>query len=106
MSNKIQDLITSCDNFSGDSEEFAAIVAAGLETLDVKQVTFATDFQVAISTISRWAAGKNMPHPAVRSFVVDRIAKRAHATANAGKPSGAYGGGTDSGVFPIAAKGQ
>ena len=105
MSSKIQSLISSCETFSGESNDFAAIVRLGLEVLDVTQETFATEFQVAISTISRWAAGKNMPHSAVRSFVVDRISQRARATERAGKRSGSHGA-SDSGVFPIAAKGQ
>jgi hypothetical protein len=62
-----------------DSPLFARIVAnAGV--LSRTQADLATSFEVAESTVSRWAKGTARPHPRIQKFVVSELRRVADRT--------------------------
>lgn len=67
-----EELVALCDRFD-DSADFAAVVNGALGLGGVQQSDLANEFEVAVSTISRWAAGSAKPRPRIQRFVVDRI---------------------------------
>ena len=56
---------------------FQRIVAEELDELGLYQRELAEEFQVAESTVSRWASGAARPHPRLQSLIVADIGKRA-----------------------------
>lgn len=59
------------------SADFADAVQQSLQLLGIYQRDLARDFQVAESTVSRWAKGTARPHPAIQKLVLAWIGKRA-----------------------------
>jgi transcriptional regulator with XRE-family HTH domain len=82
----ISDLKEMCSRWDGSSEAFAEIVSATIKTLGVYQRDLAAEFEVAVSTVSRWASGTARPHPRFQKLIVTAIWKRA---SNALRSSGA-----------------
>lgn len=81
------DLRKHCSNWDGSSDGFAAIVANALDTLGVYQHDLAREFQVANSTVSRWANGVACPHPRVQKLIVASIRKRADRVNHGARPA-------------------
>lgn len=76
---------------SGTPESFAGIVAEAFETLGAYQRDLADDFEVAESTVSRWARGIARPHPLIQKQIVQWISRRAKKLAPPrSASSGAY----------------
>jgi len=66
---------------------FQDIVADALGVLGLYQRELAAEFQVAESTVSRWASGVARPHPRLQGLVVAAIGKRAaRVRGKTGKP--------------------
>ena len=60
---------------------FARIVADSLEVLGLLQRDLAQEFEVEVSTVSRWASGAAKPHPRLQRQVVQWIKRRAEKAA-------------------------
>jgi hypothetical protein len=73
------DLKVLCASWDGSTEAFRHIVAEALHTLGVYQHELARSFQVADSTVSRWASGVARPHPRLQRLIVTSIHRRAAA---------------------------
>ena len=73
-------LAKQCDEWAGDADAFGTIVHDGLKHLGRKQREFADAFEVAISTVSRWADGSVLPHPVMQRFVVAWIKDAVNAS--------------------------
>lgn len=84
---------TTCNAWLGDektasAEAFAQILAVSFEVLGTFQRDLAVEFEVAESTVSRWAKGTARPHPRIQKQVIRslqrRVAKRMRAMTNPG----------------------
>jgi len=71
------DLKNMCRQWDRSSEGFQRIVAAVVESLGIYQRELADEFQVAESTVSRWAHGVARPHPRLQRLIVASLEKRA-----------------------------
>ena len=87
---------------SGTPESFANIVGEAFETLGAYQRDLADDFEVAESTVSRWARGIARPHPLIQRQIVQWICRRAKKQMAVKSGSS----GTYSVLAPVYAKGQ
>lgn len=72
---------------TAENEAFCSIVARALET-DVSAREVAMWFEVAESTVLRWASGVARPHPSIRASVVAKL-RAAHEAAIASSEPGA-----------------
>jgi len=70
-------LRAACEAWDGSSSAFAAIVAESLRSLGLYHRDLAREFQVAESTVSRWASGVARPHPRIQRLVVASLSRRA-----------------------------
>ena len=70
------ELKESCSKWDKSSEQFSWIVAAAVGTLGLYQRELAAEFEVAESTVSRWANGVARPHPRLQQLIVSAIEKR------------------------------
>ncbi len=52
---------------------FAYLVKVAIENYDVAPAEIANKFGIDGSTVNRWSAGRNAPHPMVRPLVIDWI---------------------------------
>ena len=73
---ELMDLRQLCSQWDKSSEGFARIVAATVQTLGLYQRELASEFEVAESTVSRWANGVARPHPRAQKSIVAAIEKR------------------------------
>jgi len=82
---------TSCNAWlshekTASAEAFAQILAVSFEVLGTFQRDLAVEFEVAESTVSRWAKGTARPHPRIQKQVIRslqrRAAKRTRATSH------------------------
>jgi ribosome-binding protein aMBF1 (putative translation factor) len=77
-----QELAAACSGQrSKDLPDFALIVQNSFDVLGLYQRDLARDFEVAESTVSRWAKGVAKPHPHVQRLVIAWIGKRAERLA-------------------------
>jgi len=85
----------------GSSDEFAQLVRTAFEVLGAYQRDLAAEFEVAESTVSRWAKGTARPHPRIQKQVIRALTRRANRVAER-----RIGGSTTSPGFaiPMAAK--
>ena len=60
------------------SDQFAQLVEQAFAVLGMFQRDLATEYEVAISTISRWAKGTARPHPLLQKQIVKSLAQRNH----------------------------
>lgn len=67
------------------SADFADVLQQSLLLLGIYQSDLARAFEVAESTVSRWAKGIARPHPAIQKLVLAWIGKRAAKLASAQK---------------------
>ncbi|HWO18429.1 MAG TPA: hypothetical protein VNO30_06620 [Kofleriaceae bacterium] len=67
------------DEIEGNASEggFAKILAASFEVLGTLQHDLAVEFEVAESTVSRWAKGTARPHPRIQKQVIRSLQRRA-----------------------------
>ena len=65
-----------------------------------RQRELAEDFEVAESTVYRWASGLAVPHPKIQGLVVKWIKSRLSTSESR------LGSASDSGTIPLAAKGK
>ena len=64
----------ACEHWKiGDSAGFQRIVSQFLDQLGAHQRDLASKFEVAESTISRWARGTARPHRLVQRVIVDKL---------------------------------
>ena len=56
-------------------EYFSGAIKIALNEYDLPVLEMATEFQVADSTIERWASGTAIPHPKIRQIILSYIAK-------------------------------
>lgn len=52
-----------------DDEVFRAALAAS----PIGDRALARKVEVSLATVKRWRSGKNLPHPAVRKFVIEAL---------------------------------
>lgn len=57
-------------------EYFSGAVKIALNEYNLPVLEMATEFQVADSTIERWASGTAIPHPKLRQIILSYIAER------------------------------
>jgi len=62
---------------NASTEGFAGILAASFEVLGTFQRDLAVEFEVAESTVSRWAKGTARPHPRIQKQVIRSLQRRA-----------------------------
>ena len=67
-----------CESFEREpnTELFGRIVA-GADVLSRSQKELAVQFEVAESTVSRWAKGYARPHPRLQKYVVSKLKTQA-----------------------------
>lgn len=65
------------DEKNASAEGFAGILAASFEVLGTFQRDLAVEFEVAESTVSRWAKGTARPHPRIQKQVIRSLQRRA-----------------------------
>ena len=73
---ELRDLNQLCSEWDKSSKGFARIVASTIQTLGLYQHELASEFEVAESTVSRWANGVARPHPHAQKLIVAAIEKR------------------------------
>jgi hypothetical protein len=56
---------------------FSVLVGSSFVALGTVQRELAEEFEVAISTVSRWASGLARPHPRLQKQIVQALARRA-----------------------------
>lgn len=71
------DLEECCRRWNGSSEGFAQVISTAVHSLGLYQRELANQFQVADSTVSRWASGIARPHPRLQKIIVASILRRA-----------------------------
>ena len=64
-----------------DKDTFTSLVKAAIDHYDVKPSEIANHFGVDASTISRWTAGRNAPHPMARPVIIEWIGKHIESEA-------------------------
>ena len=104
-------LLRMCTEWKESPEDFALILRESIDSLKALRLAdLAHQFEVAESTVSRWAAGIVKPHPLVQRSVVRKLGNRIRAAVQAAQPDRAAQG---SGLTPspgrtyaIAAKGK
>ncbi len=70
----LAELKHACEHWKlGDSDGFQRIVAQFLAQLGAYQRDLAFKFEVAESTVSRWARGTARPHKLVQRVIVDKL---------------------------------
>ena len=57
-------------------EYFSDVVKIALNEYDLPVLEMATKFQVANSTIERWASGAAVPHPMFRQIILSWVAEK------------------------------
>jgi len=73
---RLSDLQQLCMEWNDSSEGFAKIIEATSITLGLYRRELASEFEVAESTVSRWANGVDRPHPRIQKMIVKSILKR------------------------------
>ena len=63
-------------NAPTSQEYFSGAVKIALNEYDLPVLEMATEFQVADSTIGRWANGAAIPHPKLRQIILNWIAEK------------------------------
>ncbi len=66
--------INSCD--SASKEYFSASIKIAMREYNLPILELANEFQVAPSTVERWASGVAVPHPKVRQLILEWIVKQ------------------------------
>jgi len=96
-----QELKEMCERWDKSPEQFAEIVRNSV-AMGVYQRELATEFEVAVSTVSRWASGIAKPHPRMQKLIISALEKRARSRVSG--PGSASGGVPR--PIPLAARGR
>lgn len=72
----IEELVTNCTDWKPAKLSFCDVIGAAL-TLGNSQRELAREFEVAESTVSRWARGVARPHPRLQLQIVKSVKRRA-----------------------------
>lgn len=79
---------------SQDDATFQALLAQGIESLQLVDKDIAHAFTVSRPTVTRWRNGESAPHPALRKPVFDWLERRARTmnrrSSSVSSGSGAY----------------
>ena len=94
------EIVQLCTKWKTDRTVFPTIVQEGVKYLNISQRELAEDFEVAESTVYRWASGLAVPHPKIQGLVVKWIKSRLSTSESR------LGSASDSGTIPLAAKGK
>ena len=70
------DVYAACLAWNGDEVECAHILLSALESTGIKPRDLAAELQVDPSSISRWASGKNHPHPIIWKKIISSLKRR------------------------------
>lgn len=94
------------DAKNASSAEFAAILAAASTALGMFQRDLAVEFEVAESTVSRWAKGTARPHPRIQKQIVRSLQRRVNKliTPPTPRPARVTGQPFNAAPIPLAAK--
>lgn len=65
-----------CEEWKDSDEDFAKIVESACTILGMHRRDLAIEFEVAESTVSRWANGVTCPLPRMQKLIVNYIGKR------------------------------
>lgn len=65
-----------CSEWKDSDEDFAKIVESACTNLGMNRRDLAVEFEVAESTVSRWANGVTCPLPRMQKLIVTYILKR------------------------------
>lgn len=65
-----------------DDAAFKAVVARGMELMQLLDTDLSHHFGVSRPTVNRWRTGANAPHPALRKHVFAWLRNRAAALLN------------------------
>ena len=68
-----EDYAKACKEWTGDAREFALIVQ-NAKIAGVSRRDLVHEFEFAVTTIDRWAAGEAVPHRRIQKLVVNRLA--------------------------------
>lgn len=79
-----------CKEWNGSREGFSQIVSMAVRSLGLYQRELANEFQVADSTVSRWASGIARPHPRLQKMIVAYILRRAQRSTGNEQPAATY----------------
>lgn len=79
-----KDLMMLCSDNQKNPVEFARILQESFTILGLYQRDLARDFEVAESTVSRWAKGTSRPHPQIQRHIIGWISRRAAKVAPVG----------------------
>lgn len=66
-------LLESTELDQSDAQTFQTIVSEAISHYDVQPKGMAKHFGINVSTVGRWAEGRNAPHPMVRPLVIGWI---------------------------------
>lgn len=69
-----QELQELCAHWDTGFDGFAKIVQGAIDMAYERDL--ASAFEVAVSTVSRWASGAARPDPRIQKLIVDEIARR------------------------------
>jgi transcriptional regulator with XRE-family HTH domain len=94
---ELSELKDVCSRWDKSSGGFGQIVASTI-SLGLYQRELAAEFEVAESTVSRWARGIARPHPRMQKLIVAAIEKRIQGALKAQER------GYSSSSHPLAAK--
>jgi ribosome-binding protein aMBF1 (putative translation factor) len=72
-----QQFLDLCRSWDSSSQQFKEIVQSASQVLGVYRKEVAAEFEVAESTVSRWASGAAKPHPIIQKQIIASLEKRA-----------------------------
>ncbi len=73
---RLEEVKRLCENWDESDEKFAKIIDTATKTLGLYQRDLASEFEVAESTVSRWATGVARPHPRLQRLIVAFLSRR------------------------------
>jgi hypothetical protein len=77
----VEEFETACGAWlsqkESSTETFAELVEASFQVFGTFQRELASEFEVAVSTVSRWSKGTARPHPLLQKQIVRSLARRA-----------------------------
>ena len=96
----LSDLNEMCSKWNNSSDNFASIIEASCSTLGLYRHELASEFEVAESTVSRWANGIAKPHPRMQKVIIASILKRVSRLL---KSQGGSSNSSSGGNYPMSA---
>lgn len=87
----LKNLLEACTDWNPSQLSFASVVTQSIALLGSSQRDLAREFEVAESTVSRWANEVARPHPRIQQQIVKAVKRRAKKALKAQEQAG-YGG--------------